>query len=286
QRLTRMPMAPAGLKWSADGRTVYCVASTWPDTPTDDAHRRRARERADSPVKALVIDDAAFRYWDRWLPDGQRPYVWAVDGAIRRHRNLLGGSGRHLPILEPTEDDYDVSPDGKELCFVADSVKDLGTDTNHDLYALALDRPDARPRNLTPENPAQDTHPVYSPDGTRLAFLRQTTKFFYADRQRLMVLDRAGGKNWEVTANLDRSAARPQWLSETELAFEAEDRGTVRLYAAALSGADEAASLSPVTAGHTDRGLTVGGRARAMAFLRSSLDHPAGVYFLAGTDRE
>ena len=50
------------------------------------------------------------------------------------------------------------------------------------------------PKNVTPDNPADDMEPRYSPDGKSLAFIQQRTKFFYADRGRLMVFDRASGR--------------------------------------------------------------------------------------------
>jgi dipeptidyl aminopeptidase/acylaminoacyl peptidase len=280
RRLTKMPMAPFGLKWSADGRTVYCVASTWPDTPTDAAHKQRTKERADNPVKAFVIDDAAFRYWDHWTADGQRPYVWAVDTATGQHRNLLAGTGRHLPHAEPAEDDYAVSPDGTELCFVSESVKVPGTDVNHDLYALALDKPGAKPRNLTEDNPAQDLHPVYSPDGKFIAFLRQTVKFFYADRKQLMVLDRASGKLSDVTPMLDRSAANPVWMESHSLLIDMEDRGLIQIWSVSISSDGRAKGGTRQTNGCTDRAFQYCRASGDMVFLQSSFDRPATVRVL------
>src|SRR5262245_55317691 len=34
-QLSNLPMAPGSLKWAADGKTIYCVVSTWLDTPDD-----------------------------------------------------------------------------------------------------------------------------------------------------------------------------------------------------------------------------------------------------------
>src|SRR4029077_11356603 len=120
------------------------------------------------------------------------------DVAGGNHRNLLAGTKLTLPPYEPSANYYDVSPDGKELCFVADSVMAIGTDVNYDLYTLALDGK-AAPRNITADNPANDSNPVYSPDGKSIAFLRQTIKFFSADRERLMLHDRESGQSRELT---------------------------------------------------------------------------------------
>jgi dipeptidyl aminopeptidase/acylaminoacyl peptidase len=274
RQLTRLPMSPSGLKWSADGKTLYCIAWTWPDTPDDDSYRKKQQAQKESKVKAYIIDDAMYRYWDRWIADGRRPVVFAVDAATGKHRNLFAGLKLHLPPFEPSAADYDVSPDGKEICFVADSTKDLGTDFNTDLYALSLEKPGV-PRNLTPDNPAGDRSPVYSPDGKSITFTRQMIKFFYADRERLMVLDRASGKSRELTGNLDRSCGQPKWAPDSSrLYFVAEDRGYTRIYQVSVKGSDAA----PLTAGFSDRSFDLSADGKQMVFVRSSFDLPAAVF--------
>jgi dipeptidyl aminopeptidase/acylaminoacyl peptidase len=234
KRVSNLPFAPSGLKWSGNSRTIYFLAWTWPDTPDDASHRQREKERQVAKSRAVVIDDGLFRYWDRWLTDGKRPYIFALDLDTGRHRNLLAGTGHHLPLMQPSESHYDISPDGRELCYVVDNVPQMGLDFNLDLFTLDVTptaNPTPRhPRCLTADNPANDTHPVYSPDGQSIAFLRQTVKFFYADRSRLMVHDRATGRHRELSATLDRSFANPKWLADGQtVAAEVEDEGHIRL---------------------------------------------------------
>src|SRR5262249_12255079 len=152
-------------------------------------------------------------------------------------RNMLAKSKRFLPPSEPPPSamDYDVSPDGKELCFVSDSAKDYGADFNSDLYTLSLVG-DHEPINITLDNAASDSNTVYTPDGKHSAFVRQTIKYFYADRQRLMVLNRDSGSVSELASALDRSCQRPQWADSKRLAFEAENAGVSGIYFIGLDG--------------------------------------------------
>jgi Tol biopolymer transport system component len=230
KRISKMPMTPFGIKWSADSKTIFCTAWTWNDTPTDADYLKRTKELKENKVQAYIIEEGTFRYWDRWIADGKRPVVWAVDVANGSHRNLLQHCKRYLPPYEASEKDYDVTPDGTMLAFVSENVKVLGLDTNHDIYTLDLTKPDADPVNITKDNEANDTNPVYSPDGTNLAFLRQTTKFFYADRFRLMLRDVANGTNKELSANRDRSCGNPVWLPDSKrIAVEVEDSGITNI---------------------------------------------------------
>jgi dipeptidyl aminopeptidase/acylaminoacyl peptidase len=279
KRLTNMPFAPSGIKWGADSKSLFCFAWTWPDTPDDDGYKKKDKAERDKRVKAYIIDDATYRYWDHWIADGKRPMVFAVDMESGKHRNLLYGSGLHLPPYEPSASDYDVSPDGKEICVVAEHVDKIGMDINHDLFVLAipLPRPDAYPpvRNITTDNRANDTNPVYSPDGKHLAFLRQNTKFFYADRQRLMVRDRATGENRELTNSLDRSCAHPQWLPDGKrICVEIEDAGYGR-----VSFVDtQSGRLVVPKEDASERAISFAREQRVGAYLRTTFDRPAAVY--------
>lgn len=298
RQLTNMPMTPGGLKWGADSKTIYCVASIWPDTPDDVSYRRKEKAQKDSKMQAYIIDDALYRVWDHWIADGRRPVVFAVDVEKGSHRNLFANAKRTLPASGGSASDYDVSPDGKEICFVSESTKELGMDFNLDLYVMPIEAnsrrepggkkpqtkddapgglrpPFAEPKNLTTDNPANDFAPVYSPDGKSIAFSRQTTKYFYADRVRIMVHQLASGTHHEVTPKLDRSCNSFQWHPRgANLYFEFEDSGFHRL-ASARTGEY---LLSVFTNGHSDVAPNLAKTGEELAFLRSNLSRPATLF--------
>jgi dipeptidyl aminopeptidase/acylaminoacyl peptidase len=288
RKLSKLPMPPSALKWGPTGTKIYCIVKTWLDTPDDDSYRKREKEKKDSKVQAQVIDDTMFRYWDTWVADGKRPVVFEVDAATGAHRNLFAGLKLNLPIQEASASQYDIAPDGKEICFVADSVKDVGSDFNLDLYVMPLDKPGG-PRNITTDNEANDNQPAYSPDGKYIAFVRQKIKYFYADTQRLMLHERLTGKNVERFPDFDRSVNNPSWsINWTSasklppwLIFDAEDSGSRGIYVE-----DQKQKLFPaMTRGYTDSAASQHlGERVSYVFLRSSFDRPPGVFaFRAGS---
>ena len=282
RRLSNMPMTPSGIKWAADSKTVYCIAWTWPDTPDDAGYRKKDKALKENKVKALIIDDVNYRYWDHWLADGKKPVIFAVDVESGKHKNLLAGTGLYLPLNEPSAGSYDVATDGKELCFVANSAK--GNDINPDLFTLSLDGK-AKPKNITQDNEAADTSPVYSPDGKYLAYLRQAIKFA-PECQKLMVYDRADKKGRCLTDDLDRSCANPRWLPDDKrLAFEADDAGRRSIYSTDLG------SNRPMRISHwstpryySERNIDFARTARVGVFLCSSFNMPPTVFAQQGTD--
>ena len=274
RRVSSLPFAPGGLKWSADGKSLYFFAWTWPDC-SDEQHKKKETALKENKVKAYVIDTANFRYWDKWIADGKRPYVFALDVVQGKHRNLLAGTDRCLPPYEPSEKDYDVSPDGKELCFVAENVKEIGTDTNHDLYTLDMTREDAKALNITQDNAANDTQPAYSPDGKYLAFLRQTIKFFYADRTQVMLRERSSGKARSLTEQYDRSASNPKWFPDSRrLYLEVEDSGFHGMTFLTLDGKEQPVFEKNVS----ERSMDVAQRKRIGVYLQSSFNQPPRVF--------
>ena len=276
RRVSNMPIVPSGLKWSGDSKTVYCIAWTWPDATDDETHKKKDKALKEAKSKAVVIDDTQFRIWDKWIADGKRPMVFAIDVEGGKHRNLLAKCKRYLPPSEPPPSDnsYDVSPDGKELCFVSDSARDYGNDFNNDLYTLRFEG-ESDPKNITSDNAWHDTNPVYSLDGRHIAFLRQTTKYFYADRNRLMLLDRDSGKARELNDDFDRSCQNLKWVSDSKrLTFEAEDGGYVHIYFTGIDG------KKPFTdePGGSERSIDFATIRQLGVFLRSSFDRPPAVF--------
>ena len=117
------------------------------------------------------------RHWDTWR-DGRRNHVFKVpldaDGLTAGEPvDLMAGVDGDCPILPfGGADDYVISPDGEWLVYTAKVVEgsEEAWSTDFDLYLASLGGRSA-PSCLTEENEAWDTHPVFSPDGTTLAYL-------------------------------------------------------------------------------------------------------------------
>ncbi|HEY1273032.1 MAG TPA: hypothetical protein VGF08_13650, partial [Terriglobales bacterium] len=136
------------------------------------------------------------------------------------------------------QDNYAFSPDGKELCYTSNHDKVEATSTNNDLWtvpvnvgtaasavrsgeagqnpvelrstrqpgaAVATQSPSdyvsevlAQTKNITADNPASDSTPLYSPDGKYIAYRAQQRPGYESDQFRLSVYERATGKRRDV----------------------------------------------------------------------------------------
>ncbi len=278
KQVSKLPMAMSGLKWAPDSQSIFCLVNTWADTPDDASYTKKEKAKKDDKVQAYVIDDAMYRVWDSWIADGKRPVVYRVDLASGKHTNVFAHTKRTLPATGADASSYDISPDGKEICFTSETTKEIGTDFNTDLYTMSLVKA-SEPKNITSDNPGNDMNPLYVTDRL-IAFQRQTTKFFYADRIRIM---HGGGSEFrERTGSLDRSCgvlqivrARDIWPGH--LLFEVEDMGYHRIY---VSTVDEKHS-GYATKGFSDTSPVMANGIVSM--LRASFDIPAQVWVLDGT---
>ena len=92
-------------------------------------------------------------------------------------------------------------------------------------------------RDLTEGNLADDSNPVFSPDGKSLAYGAEAKADGWPDRTRLAVLDVASGKSRVLTEPFDVSANGWGWSPDGRtIVFHAESRARTNLYAIPANG--------------------------------------------------
>ena len=144
---------------------------------------KRYRTWKDDKVKAHVVENSAYRWWDRWLTDGRVPRLFSVDVDSGRVQNLFAGTRYEMARADPTAHHYDIAPDGREIAFAYDPAEDKRFDHEYQLVAIEVRR--RRFRTLTARSPLNHETPRYSPDGRYLAYRSQSTAGFESDRMRI-----------------------------------------------------------------------------------------------------
>lgn len=268
RRVTKVPTGASAPKWFPDSKRVAFLSRVWPDLASWEEQGKRLKERKESKMTARVWDRMPIRYWDRWIDDRQaHVYTIALEGGEPAAVTL--GTGLELPKPEIGTDSYDVSPDGKEIAFVAD-VDATGLDSNYDVFVVPATG--GKAENVSAENTADDFAPLYSPDGRTLAFLRQTIKGFYADRARLVLRARHAGTNRVATEAWDRSVRGLVWAADSKSLWASiDDAGNDRVYRIdAATGAPTA-----VTKERSFTGLALSRDGKTLVALRQGFSEPA-----------
>ncbi len=278
RRLTNVPTGAGSAKWFTDSRRIAFLSAVWPDLPDFAAQGKRLKEREDSKMSGRVYERAPVTYWDHFLND-RETHVWVTTLEGRAPTSPTLAARRALPPQDPGAGSYDISPDGKELAFVADTDA-TGIQSNADVFVVPMADESSNAgapvtpvvaTNLTPGNPADDANPLYSPDGQWLAYTRKAIPTFYADTQKLVLRSRKDGTTRTLAANFDRSADGLVWTPDAKALYGSiDDAATRRVYRFDVA----TGAAMPLTRAGDFAGLALAGKPAVLVATRQSFSEP------------
>ena len=231
-RLTSIPTEADGPIWSPDGENIVFVSSVYPECAgsPDEAvacNAKKLDEAAKSKVKAQIFARLLYRHWNAYK-EGKRNHIFAVSPDGGTPRDLTPGDYDSPVFSLGGQDNYAISPDGRELCYTSNHDPVEATSTNNDLWIVPITGGAAK--NITADNPASDSTPLYSPDGEYIAYRAQKRPGYEADRFRLMLYERAIGRISDLTEGFDRWVDSFGWAGAYQIFFNAENEGNSPLY--------------------------------------------------------
>src|SRR6266481_902666 len=253
-KLTSVATEAGGELWSPDGTHILFVSDVYPEcdgAPETEVacNAKKVKEVEESKVKALTFDRLLYRHWNAYKA-GKRSHLFVVPVPLPRPvstppnsvevtsatpmseslipRDLTPGDYDAPPFSLGGQDNYAFSPDGQEICYTSNHDKVEATSTNNDLWIVPVNGGPAK--NITADNPASDSTPLYSPDGKYIAYRAQQRPGYESDRFRLMLYDRKTGEKRNVTENFDRWVGSFGWAGRHEIVFTAEDQGESPIY--------------------------------------------------------
>lgn len=264
RRLTEVPTGVSAPKWA--GGHIYFISRIWPDKDWEEMAERVEKDK-DAKMSARTWNAMPYSHWDQWIEEERQAHLFRIPAEGGEVEAITLPAGWELPRAGADGNQYDVAPDGSLVAFVADSRRG---DVHPELDLFTVEPGSDAARNLTEENEAPDTNPLFSPDGRYLAWTRQHIKGFYADTQRIMLRDLETGSERMLAADWDRSAAGLAWAPDASGLYGAiDDAGTRRVHFIDLAGRAPRAIT-----GDTDFGsLAVAGNG-ALAAINQSFVYP------------
>ena len=280
RQLTRLSTGASNPQWLPDGKDIIFRSRVYPDCAGDPANAERLAEDSDNPVQARIITELMYRHWDSWLDD-RRSHVFRVSVEGGDPEDLTAGPHDVPTIALGSGSDIAVSPDGKELCIVMNIDPNLAWSTNNDLFIVPLDGARVHTGDLKflTNNPANDNHPVYSPNGRYLAYRAMSRPGFEADQYRLMLYDRKKKKfidlSNELADKLDRSVRSIAWYPDSKKIYvTCQDRGFISVYQVEVKNG----KVKQLTDKHTIASLQISGDKKRVVFLKQSATSPYEVF--------
>ncbi len=292
--LTWITTEAAGELWSPDGKNIIFSSEVYPEcagTPAEEesCNEKKLDEANKAKVKAQIFDRLLYRHWNAYK-EGKRSHIFAavaptetpITKAIgldqARPRDLTPGDYDAPVFSLGGQDNYAFSRDGQEICYTSNHDKVEATSTNNDLWIVPVNGGPAK--NITADNPASDSTPLYSPDGKYIAYRAQQRPGYESDRFRLMLYDRKTGEKKDVTKDFDHWVGTLTWAPDSKtIYFAAEHERHSLIYAlGGLSSDNTLVSSARSLVGGFDDDITVTPDGKKLLFTRMSIAAPNEIY--------
>ncbi len=279
RQLTKLPIDVSGPIWSPKGDKLAFVAEVHPGSGVDETAQKDA-DKAANKSKVRIYDHLMFRHWQAW-DEGKRSHLFVCDAKTGEAKDLIPNWTANVPPGPfGGSNEYAWAPDGSELAFTSEPLKDHAWSTNNDVWTVSATG--GQPRNLTADNEGADGQPAYSPDGKSIAYVSQGRAGFEADLWVLKRRPRAGGPATDVSSSLDRPVQSFAWSSSGSHFFVVlDDRGRVVIAATAddarvLKDNPKLISLRLVSDGSNAAFSTA--RDEVIVFTHGESNHPTELY--------
>ncbi len=203
---------------------------------------QRGQQAQKSPVKAQILDDLLYRHWNAYA-EGKHSHIFygSVQDALSQG-DPVGLEPVDLTPASVVGDHeaptfslggplgYAISPDGKEIAYVANLDKVPAESTNNDIFVLQVGAPPQTAKKVS-TSPGSDDGPQYSPDGKWLAWRSQARAGFESDKFDLVVMDRATGAIKDLTPKFDGWIDEFTWVPiRSRLLFVSGTQGEEPIY--------------------------------------------------------
>jgi len=293
-QLTAIATEAGGELWSPDGQNILFTSDVYPECDGEPAAEQECNAKKlkgveDSKVKALIFDRLLYRHWNAYKA-GKRSHIFVVPDVLASARTEAPGAGIGPPPprdLTPGDfdspvfslggqDDYAFSPDGQDVCYTSNHDKIEATSTNNDLWIVPVTGGTAK--NITADNPASDSTPLYSPDGKYIAYRAQKRPGYESDRFRLMLYDRKTGEKKGLTEDFDHWVGSFAWApASNTIYFSAEHRNHSLIYSVGIKAASGGYPRHAVVGGFNDD-VMVAPDGKTLVFTRMSITFPNEIY--------
>jgi dipeptidyl aminopeptidase/acylaminoacyl peptidase len=199
-----------------------------------------ANEKHNLPkVKVRIINDLMYRHWNAWSDYSySHIFVASFNGtAVSDEKDIMKDQKYESPIA-PYYDETEIawSPDGKYIAYTTKRLTGIedARSTNSDIYLHEVKT--GKEINITEGNFGYDKYPVFSPDGSKIAYRSMERNGYEADLDRLFIYDiKSGTRTW-LSKGWDFDVENQVWADNENIWFTCSWLGTAQIFKISLTG--------------------------------------------------
>ena len=164
-----------------------------------------------------VVTDLMYKHWDEWTDNVPHPFVYDYDGEVLTNaRDILEGEPFESPVKPfGGAEQITFTPDGKQIAYSCKKKKgiDYALSTNNDIYLYDI-AAGKTIKNLTDSMMGYDINPVFSHDGTMMAWESMEHDGYESDKNRLFIQNMATGERTDLTLDFDQCVGTLNWSAD------------------------------------------------------------------------
>ncbi len=234
-QVTDYPLDVGSLKVSPGGDRIALTMEVLPECPDLACSKTKLDAQEKSKANGRLYDKLFVRHWDTWK-NGTRSHLFvasvSADGKASAPLDLSKALDADVPSKPfGSDEEYRFSPDGSRLVFSARVAgRSEPWSTNFDLFETPVDGA-TPPKNLTADNLAWDTQPVFLQNGD-MAYMAMKRPRFESDRFYIVVRNARSGAKRVLAQSWDRSVKHLEVTPDGRtLLATADDIGQEALFA-------------------------------------------------------